>query len=30
MGGQVRYERAEGGGAAFRIILPSPRATGRA
>ena len=30
MGGQVRYERAEGGGASFRLILPSPRATGRA
>jgi two-component system sensor histidine kinase MtrB len=30
MGGQVRYERAEGGGASFRLTLPSPRATGRA
>jgi two-component system sensor histidine kinase MtrB len=30
MGGQVHYERAEGGGAAFRLTIPSPRATGRA
>jgi two-component system sensor histidine kinase MtrB len=30
MGGQVRYERADGGGASFRLILPSPRVTGRA